>query len=91
MPPFPFTTQQLLRPHEHWKGIKVAQQARDIARTKLLSERVVLDYATMTEFSRGEGMGNVKMVKTLWGGHTSIVRTEGVVDLVGDFLNVKRG
>lgn len=57
----------------------------------MLAKHVVPDYATISEFERGGAeWGNVKLVKTNWGTHTPIVRTEGVIDLMGDFLDIKR-
>lgn len=65
--------------------------ARKTARESVVRTHSVVQFAEVSEFERksGEG-GRVKRVVVDWGGHTDLVRTEGVIDVVGEFANLSR-
>jgi len=96
LPPLPSIPGELIRPKgpsEHFKLLSEAITKRDQSRRKLVSEGIMEGFASrVAEFDRsgaGQG-GKVKFVETLYGGHTNLVKNDGVIDVIGEFFDIWR-
>ena len=97
LPPLPFTSEELIRPkvphQEHFKLMNEALAKRNQTRMKLVRDGIIEGFASrVSEFDRIEAdrSGKVKFVETLYGGHTSLVGVDGVIDTIGEFFDIWR-
>ncbi|KAF8327028.1 Alpha/Beta hydrolase protein [Cantharellus anzutake] len=96
LPPLPPTPEGFARsklPREHSKHLNEAIARRNQSRAGTVTESTIGGFAShVAEFDRGERGrgGKVKLVETLYGGHTNIVGASGVIDLIGEFFDIWR-
>ena len=83
--------EELARPSsdEIWKQMNEILDARRQTRNTLVVNQTVESFAKVSEFSR-QGAGKVKHVETRWGGHVDLLKSEGLLDIIGDFFSILR-
>jgi abhydrolase domain-containing protein 12 len=91
LPSLPFAVEDLAgrTDEETWKQMNAATEARRQTRAKLVSRHIVPDFAHISEFKR-PASGKVMHVETHSGGHVNILKSEGLLDIMGDLLSISR-
>lgn len=93
LPPPGLTRDQLNRPAslspEQWRTFKSVQEQRNRVRENLVRVDEVARFGRINRFRR-DGGGEVVFVESQWGAHNQVGRVEGVVDVVGEVLGMKR-
>lgn len=91
LPPLPFAVEDLAgrRDEETWKQMNAATKARHQTRRRLISHLTIPDFAHISEFQR-QAAGKVMHVETHSGDHVSILKSEGLLDIMGDLFSISR-
>jgi abhydrolase domain-containing protein 12 len=94
LPP-PVLTQEVLRlplsiSPEQWKEFRTGEVLRRRVRDEIIQTDRVEQFGRISRFKRSDSGTQVVHVESRWGGHNHVGRLEGVVDVVGDVLGIKR-
>lgn len=94
LPPSTLTPAQLFKPleiaPEEWAKFREVQTLRQHVREDLIHSEEIVGFGTVSQFKRADTGTKVVLVETKWGGHDSVGRSEGVIDIIGNVLDVKR-
>lgn len=77
------------------KTVEVGEERRKI-RAEVVSTREVDGFGTVETFNRlgsdieGSGRGKVTHVGLKWSDHVKVLASEGVMDIMGDFFEIKQ-
>ncbi|KAF8510077.1 Alpha/Beta hydrolase protein [Hysterangium stoloniferum] len=88
------TDEQLAQPVsvtiEEWTKFRTTERQRQHVRENMVRVEQVGGLGTISEFKKGAKGPRVVFVQSKWGGHDVVGRLEGVIDVIGDVLAVKR-
>lgn len=94
LPPSALTQEELRQPasitSERWEEFREAEARRRRVREDIVQVDEVQGFGKISRFKRSAIGAQVVYVESKWGGHDQVGRLEGVVDVVGDVLGVRR-
>ncbi|KIJ54815.1 hypothetical protein M422DRAFT_200744 [Sphaerobolus stellatus SS14] len=94
LPPPTITIEEFKNPlaltPERWEEFRDTQAMRQRVREDIVHIEEIKDFGKVSQFKRSETGSKVVFVETKWGGHDSVGRAEGVVDIMGNVLGIKR-
>ncbi|KAF8513767.1 Alpha/Beta hydrolase protein [Gautieria morchelliformis] len=94
LPP-PVLTREVLRQPvsispEQWNEFRTGEALRRRVRNDIIQIDQVEQFGRISRFKRNDSETQVVYVESRWGGHNHVGRLEGVIDVVGDVLGIKR-
>jgi abhydrolase domain-containing protein 12 len=94
LPPPALTQEELRQPvsitPERWSEFREAEAQRRHVRESIVQVDEVEGFGRISRFKRKADEAQVVYVESKWGGHDQVGRLEGVIDVVGDVLGLKR-
>ena len=94
LPPSALTEEELRQPASitphRWGVFQEVEALRRRVREGLVQIEEVEGFGRISRFKRNSNGAQAVHVESLWGGHDQVGRLEGVVDVIGDVLGMKR-
>ncbi|KAF8583341.1 alpha/beta-hydrolase [Ramaria rubella] len=92
LPPRSLTKEELSHPasvsQEQWGEFRIQEEIRQKVKEDVVQVKEIGGFGRINRFERNGAQ--VVYVESKWGGHDHVGRLEGVVDIVGDVLGIKR-
>lgn len=94
LPPPALTREELMNPisisPNQWSDFQATEIQRRRVREDIVQVDQVEGFGRISRFKRSGTGAQVVYIESKWGGHDQVGRLEGVVDIIGHVLEIKR-
>lgn len=75
---------------EQWSEFRKREQERQNAKKEIVRTEKINNVGKIDHFIRKNNLGRVVFLQSNWGGHDNIAVMEGVIDIIGHVLGIRR-